>query len=123
MSLLQDKYSTPRRLPESNRCLGSQRNVRVHAPLHVGGAFPRGIEGQRRLLIATCDNPVTCKARFDHPAAKSWDDATPMEILEARVRSLEESLEHLKYCVADALRYGTVRSTTESDILDEEWSK
>ncbi len=53
---------------------------------------------------------------------KSWDDATPMEILEARVQSLEEGLEHLKACVMEALRYGEDIAPAWK-ILDEEWGK
>lgn len=58
----------------------------------------------------------------------SWDDATPDEIRDARIQSLEEGLQHLKECVTEALRHGTVRSPyvdspTAWQILDEEWSK
>lgn len=61
-------------------------------------------------------------------ASRSWDDATPDEIRDARIQSLEEGLEYLKQCVWEALKFGTVRPSTESgasaaDILDEEWSK
>ncbi len=60
--------------------------------------------------------------------AKSWDDATPDEIRDARIQSLEEGLQHLKDCVEDALRYGWGRvegdaRASMADILREEWSK
>lgn len=60
---------------------------------------------------------------------RSWDDATPDEIRDARIQSLEEGLSHLKACVSDALRYGVVPANEMDDrtdayvILDEEWSK
>ena len=58
--------------------------------------------------------------------SRSWDDATPMEILEARVQSAEEGLEHLKDCVMQALMLcDPVAGAPVSPwvILDEEWSK
>jgi hypothetical protein len=74
--------------------------------------------------------PATDAASSNHlkAASRSWDDATPDEIRDARIQSLEEGLQHLKDCLDTALRYGTVSPTTESgalaaDILDEEWSK
>lgn len=65
-------------------------------------------------------------AQDSPPHARSWDDATPDEIRDARIQSLEEGLEHLKSCVVDALKHG--RMTWEGEtpawvILDEEWSK
>lgn len=65
-----------------------------------------------------------------HPSTpRSWDDATPDEIRDARIQSLEEGLEHLKACVEQALRYGAMTHShtggfpLAADILDEEWSK
>jgi hypothetical protein len=58
--------------------------------------------------------------------ARSWDDATPMEILEARVQSQDEAIQHLKDCVMWALQLcepvegAPVRPEV---VLDEEWSK
>lgn len=66
------------------------------------------------------------KAHDSHSAAKSWDDATPEEILAARVQSLEEGLEHLKLCVEEALRAclsHPSRGARPETILDDEWSK
>lgn len=58
---------------------------------------------------------------------RSWEDATPDEIRDAKIQSLEEGLEHLKQCVSDALRYGIVDpfkgGIVAADILDEEWTK
>lgn len=59
---------------------------------------------------------------------RSWDDATPDEIRDARIQSLEEGLQHLKNCVSDALKYGSTHHKHETDvrahwILDEEWPK
>lgn len=55
-------------------------------------------------------------------AARSWDSATPDEIRDARIQALEESVQHLKECVTDALRYGRDLPHA-AEILDEEWSK
>ena len=87
----------------------------THAPRNIVELQERAI----RILIAT---------EIKRVVARSWDDATPDEIRDARIQSLEEGLEHLKLCVMEALRYGTVRPSSESgtpaaDILDEEWSK
>lgn len=60
---------------------------------------------------------------------KSWDDATPDEIRDARIQSLEDSVRHLKDCVEMALRYGAPAHNNvagyslAADILNEEWSK
>ena len=54
-------------------------------------------------------------------SGRSWDDATPDEIRDARIQSLEEGLEHLKQCVSEAFRYANL--PVAADILDEEWSK
>jgi hypothetical protein len=57
---------------------------------------------------------------------KSWDDATPQEILEARVQHLEEGLNWLKECVSQALRQTETRMGSPvrpEDVLDEEWPK
>ena len=58
--------------------------------------------------------------------SKSWDDATPDEIRDAKIQALEESIRHLKDCVEEALRYGHTNNLgmrLAADILDEEWSK
>lgn len=55
-------------------------------------------------------------------ASRSWDDATPDEIRDARIQSLEEGLEHLKSCVVEALIHGDTLKAA-AYILDEEWSK
>ena len=58
--------------------------------------------------------------------ARSWDDATPDEIRDARIQSLEEGLQHLKECVIEALKYGSLGTNGPTQawaILDEEWSK
>ena len=58
----------------------------------------------------------------DRVAARSWDDATPDEIRDAKIQDLYEGLEHLRHVVAEALRYG--KSLPDAaDILDEEWGK
>ena len=59
---------------------------------------------------------------------KSWTDATPDEIRDAKIADLYDAIRQLKQNVSEALRYGTVRPTSESgklaaDILDEEWVK
>jgi hypothetical protein len=59
-------------------------------------------------------------------AAKSWDDATPDEIRDAKIQSLEEGLQHLKECVQEALMLTQAISgapVRPEDVLDEEWSK
>lgn len=59
-------------------------------------------------------------------AARSWDDATPMELLQAEMQSLREGLEHLKDCATWAFEQcaqvegSPVRPEA---VLDEEWSK
>ena len=57
---------------------------------------------------------------------KSWDDATPDEIRDARIQSLEESIQHLKDCVMWALALTAERDgapVRPEVVLDEEWSK
>ncbi len=54
--------------------------------------------------------------------SRTWEDATPDEISDARIQSLEEGLQQLKECVSDALRYGTSLRQAGT-ILDEEWAK
>jgi len=59
-------------------------------------------------------------------SAKSWDDATPLEILQARMQSLEEGLEQLKNCVEWALKQTAQREGSPirpEAVLDEEWGK
>jgi hypothetical protein len=59
-------------------------------------------------------------------AARSWDDATPMERLEAEVASLREGLQHLKDCTMWALEQTATREGSvvrPEVVLDEEWSK
>lgn len=57
---------------------------------------------------------------------KSWDNATPIEILEARVQSLEEGLEQLKEILMWALEQTAQRDGSPvrpEDVLNEEWGK
>lgn len=55
-------------------------------------------------------------------------ELSEIDLLRAKVESLEESISHLKDCVWTALNYGTVRPDSESgtraaEILEEEWPK
>jgi hypothetical protein len=57
--------------------------------------------------------------------SKSWDDATPMERLEAKVADLDEGLQHLKDCVSLAFKQTAQRihaPVRPEVVLDEEWS-
>ena len=55
-------------------------------------------------------------------SSRDWEDATPDEIRDAKIQSLEEGLEHLKQLVVEALEYGSSLKHA-AEILDEEWSK
>lgn len=60
------------------------------------------------------------------PQPRSWDDATPDEIGDARIQALEESVQHLKDCVSWALSLTAAKDVVcarPEDVLDEEWSK
>lgn len=58
--------------------------------------------------------------------ARGWDQATPLELLQAEVQSLQEGLQHLKDCVMWALEQTAQREGSPvrpEAVLDEEWSK
>jgi hypothetical protein len=59
-------------------------------------------------------------------SGRSWDDATPDEIRDARIQQLEEGLQRLCDCVGWALEQTAQRPGSPvrpEDALKEDWSK
>lgn len=64
-------------------------------------------------------------------AERTWDDATPDEIRDAKIADLYQAIAHLYDAIHTALEYGTMRPQTDgtdagipaAEILQEEWSK
>lgn len=64
--------------------------------------------------------------RRKRTTTRSWDDATPMELLQARVDSLQESVYWLHNCVCAAFEQTAQRDGSPvrpEVVLEEEWSK
>lgn len=95
-----------------------------------GRTDDRYLSAVRRDLMCCHHHQCVVPVNSPEPAKdtpRSWDDATPMELLEAKVEHLQESVWWLVECLTLALRFTAVRDdaggTRPEDVLSEEWGK